>query len=362
MTAHDEHALSAALAELADTMPDDPYRLDAIHARVGRQRTVQRVRRATIGVALAGVTVVAVAALRPTVPSVSTVPAASSTAAPTQPSPTHPSSTAAASTASLPACAAVPPTTARSAAATAAERAKLAAAAQAAKAAAAGSPGAAGSSTPADAAAKERAARGQLADLGPAQPGIKAFGTILRLTTSSIAIKIDVPAQGGPGQVTASFTNKTAYLDGETQVTRLPSAKVGDKVAFAAVSTGHGSYDLLLLQIHPTTPNPGAKPGAATQVTDAKKAAQAAAGADSAHVKGLAEIVSVQSGSLTLKFSDGQLVGKTVTAAVTPHVVYSVGDQQCVNPALARGEIVGVALLRGAGNAYTLEKLALHVA
>src|SRR5438094_218580 len=74
----DGGGLSVALADLADTMPEDPYRVDGIRARAQRRRHRRRARRAAGGLVVAAATVVGIIAVRPGPSAVSTVPASPS--------------------------------------------------------------------------------------------------------------------------------------------------------------------------------------------------------------------------------------------------------------------------------------------
>jgi hypothetical protein len=317
-----DRSLSAELAELADTMPDDPYRLEAVRARINRNRTRRRVGRTVAGVTIVGLTVVGVGLLRPAGSSVSTEPAAQPTAAP-NPGP--------AADPALPSCAALPPPAAAPAE----------------------------SDASADSGKTAAAAAGQIADPGTGRRGVKSLGTVVAVTDASITVTVLAPGPGQPAEITAAFTDATLFYDDDTTLTARPTPNPGDQVAFAVVETGNGGYDVLLLQVHPlTTPtNRGTGDG---EVSDAEKAAKAADESSPALMKNVAEIVSVQPGSLTLHLRGAPLTGQTVTAALAPDIVYLVGDQKCVDPVLVPGAVVGVLLQRGADASYTVERVALY--
>jgi hypothetical protein len=322
MNTHDDKdgSLSVALTELADTMPEDPNRVEGIHARARRLRTRRRATRTAAGLVVGAATIAGIIAIRPGPTAVSTFPAS-------EPAPPG-----------LPSCRSVTPPDL-----TAVDPSTSADAAVDSKAAAAGVvPSDAGSVTGIE--------------------GVKGFGTVAAASDTSVTITLEGQQPGQPAEVTAGFTSDTAYYDGGTQVTERPAANPGDRVAFGAVLTATGGYELLLLEAHPADQT---TPPATGDVTDAKKAAAAAnadattVGADAAYVKQMAEIVSVQPDSLTLNLRDGQLAGQVVTAPLAPDVIYTSGDQKCVDPALAPGDVVGVLLLHGDGDTYTVQKLAL---
>src|SRR5262249_46007620 len=80
MSSHDtnESTLSVALADLAESMPEDPNRAEGIRARVQRRRNRRRAARAAAGLAVAGATIAVIAAVRPGPTAVSTTPASPS--------------------------------------------------------------------------------------------------------------------------------------------------------------------------------------------------------------------------------------------------------------------------------------------
>jgi hypothetical protein len=313
----DYGALSVALADLADTLPDDPSRVDGVHARVRRLKTRRQVRRATAGVVVGVATIAGLIAVRPGPTAITTIPAS-------QPS----------TTAVLPSCSTLTPPPLESTTAPGspsdAEAAKLAAAAA--------DPSATGRITPVY-----------------GVDGIKGFGTVSSVSDASLTVTPEEQIPGWPSDVSATFTNTTLFYDGETEVTGRPAVTAGDQVAFAAVVKDSGGYGLLLLTVHlaetPVSPNPG-------EVTDAKKAAGSDP-SDSNYVKATAEIVSVQPDSLTLNVREGTLTGQSITAALGPDVIYVSGDQKCVDPVLAAGDVVGVLLVHGDGDLYTVQQMAL---
>jgi hypothetical protein len=329
MNSHDDNdgSISVALAELADTMPEDPNRVEGIHARARRLRTRRRAGRTAAGLAVAGATIAAIIAVRPGPAAVSIIPASAPTVAPI----------------SLPECSSLtPPDTAPDTGPAsppdAADTAKAAAAAAA--------PSATGRETPVN-----------------GVDGIKGLGTVAAATDASITVTLEEPIPGWPADVTGAFTEKTSFYDGDAEVTDRPIVNAGDQVAFASVADGNGGYNLIMLQVH--LPATDAEKPTSGEITDAKKAAAAAAddsattADDSGYVKGTAEIASVQPGSLTLKLREGQLAGHTVTAALAPDIVYSAGDQKCVDPAFTAGQVVGVLLVHGDGDTYTVQQVAL---
>jgi len=310
-----DRSLSTALADLAGTMPDDPDRLDAIRARIERNRRRWRAGHAVVGAGVVGLTVVGVGLLRPTAPSVSTVPA-------TPPTP--------AAEPALPACAAVPPPPAPVAG-------DAGGSAKSAAASAAGAP---------------------TADALAGREGVKGFGTVVAMTDASITVTVLEPAPDQPPELTAAFTGETLLYDGEAVVTARRTPSPGDRVGFAAARNGGGGYDLLLLQVHP--PEAAANLGAGDdQAKVAAKRAGVSGEPTSGATKNVAEIVSVQPGSLTLKLRSDLFSGQTITAALAADVVYLAGDQQCADPALAPGEVIIVLLEQVAGSSYTIDRVSL---
>jgi hypothetical protein len=327
MNTHDDKdaTLSVALAELADTMPEDSHRIDGIHARAQRLRTRRRARRAAAGLVVAAAMVAGIIAVRPGPSAVSTVPASPSS------EPAVPA---------LPACStltppALEPNMAR-AAPTEADQAKAAAAASAP------------SPTGDDAAVN-------------GFTGVKGFGTVTAVSDTSITVTLEDQGAGVPAEVSAGFTDTTSFYDAAAELPARPDVNAGDRVAFAVVVNFTGGYDLLLLDVHPPAAEAdqaAAKPDTG-EVSDARKAAAAAGAADDTYVKGIADIVSVQPGSLTVSMRDGTRAGQSITAALAPDVTYTSGDQKCADAALAAGQVVGILLARGDGDAYTVQAVAL---
>jgi len=321
MKAYDDRdgALSVALAELADTMPEDPNRVEGIHARARRFRTRRRAARAGIGVVVGAATIAGIVAIRPGPSAVSTVPAS----AVTDQAP------------ALPACGTLPP--------------------------AALTPDPATTSSPDDsrkAAAAEAGSRAATYTGPGGQTGVKGYGTVTAVSDTSVSVTLGESPPGAPPEVTAAFTTKTSFYDGDTEVTDRPAVAVGDPVAIAAVVNASGGYDLILFDAHPAAPDTS-KPTTG-EISDAKKAAAATAPAgDGSYVKGMAAITAVEPGSVTLDVKDGPLAGQSIAATLAPDIIYTVGDQKCVDPALAAGQNVGFLLVRGDGGAYTLQQVAL---
>jgi hypothetical protein len=213
-TTHDEHerrSLGAALAELADTMPENPFRVEGIHARARRLRTRRRVTRATAGVMVGAATIAALVAVRPGASHVTTIPAGK------------------------------PPATTPSPSCTDALAAKQAyidtAAADAAKQAAA------------DTAAANHAATGF--------DGVKGIGVIVAATEASVTIQLEVPAPAQPSEITARISPTAEFADGVDKVDDRPPVAAGDRVAFGATRLDDGNYELIFLGVHvPELPVP----------------------------------------------------------------------------------------------------------
>jgi hypothetical protein len=321
MNTYDDNdgALSVALADLADAMPDDPYRVEGIHARARRLRTRRRATRAGVGVLVGAATIVGLIAIRPGPSAVSTVPAGPST----EQAP------------ALPACSTLTPQPRPNVAPsdpTEADRAKAAAAGR--------------DTAPAD----------------NGKTGVKGYGTVTAVDDASITVTMQEPVPGLPADITAAFTATTSFYDGSTEVAARPAVNTGDTVAFAAVVNDVGGYDLLLLDAHfvaPEAPASDVTP-AKGEVTDAEKAATADTTADESFEKGIGTISAVQAGSLAIDVTEGPLAAQSITATLGPDTVYASGDQKCVDPTFAAGQPVGFALHHdAAAGTYTAQMVAL---
>jgi len=319
-----EHgSLGTALADLADTMPDDPYRVDGVHARarrLGRRRSAVRV---TAGVATAAAVVAALVAVRPGTTHLSTIPAGPP------------------ATSALPSCAV----------------------------AVANAPAPAVAPSPSDASAgvdakKAAAVAANQVGTDPAQTasadefrGVKGLGTIVSATDTTVTVTLDDDTPGRPGEVTATIVATAQFVDGDTTVGALPALSPGDRVAFAASRADDGSYQLFHLGVH-LSESP--KPTSDT-IDPAVKAARDGV-SDANVVKAIADVVSVQAGSLTLHVTEGDLAPQDLTAATGPDTVYTAADQNCVDPVLSAGEVVGALLVRGADGTFTAQEVALSPA
>ena len=310
MNTYDDNdgALSVALADLADSMPDDPDRVEGIYARARRNRNRRRATRAGVGVLVGAATIAGLIAVRPGPSAVSTVPASPST----EPAP------------ALPACSTLtpPPLSPPSSTATPADERKAAA----------------------DAAARGTATNADHTIDG--KVGVKGYGTVTAIDDSSITVTMQDPPPGLPADITAAFTATTSFYDGSTEVAARPAVNTGDTVALAAVVNDTGGYDLLLLDAHFVAPEPPPSDvtPAKSEVTDAEKAAAAQTAPDESFEKGIGTISAVQPGSLAIAVTDGPLAGQSITATLGPDTVYAAGDQKCVDPTLAAGQPIGFVL------------------
>jgi hypothetical protein len=181
-------ALTVALTRLADTMPDDPYRLEGVHARVRRLRARRRARHAAVCGVAAAAAVVSLVAVRSGHGRVTTAPAAEPTTEP-----------------ALPACHA-----------------------------------ALGSAGPAASRSAVSADR----------RGVKGVGTIVGTPSeTAVTIHVDEPATDQPSELTATVVEQTEFLDAGVVGPR-PALASGDRVVFAAEEVD-GGYQLLLIEVHP---------------------------------------------------------------------------------------------------------------
>ena len=294
-TRTDVDALAVALTLLAETMPDDPYRLEGVHARVRRLRARRRARGAAVGVVAAAAAVMSLVAVR-------SGPDRIRSAAATDPS----------TESTLPAChAALAPAHVK---------------------------------TPSGVSADRR--------------GVKGHGTIVGTPTErSVTIHVDEPATDQPSELTAAVTDQTEFVDAGVTAPR-PALAPDDRVVFAVAEAG-GGYELLLLDVDPVETS---DPNATQAVTDAVKAAKAQTDAHAGKAPAVqaevgdpskfttsAEVVAVQTGTLTLKLNDGQVVN----AATGADTSFRAGDAPCSGADLAAGDVVEVGLTPGTDGSYT---------
>jgi hypothetical protein len=247
MPEHDDAALGTALAELADVVPDDGGRLDAVHAKIRRRHTRRRASRAVAGVAAAVAAIAGLVALEQRPTTFTVIPATTPAPAPADQ-----------------ACAKPPPSATKTSSPDAAAEA---AAADAMKAAAA---------------AKEAGARASRSETTAAsgtsgeQRGVKGYGTVAALAGDSVTIHLDDPASEQPEEVVATITPDTTFLDHGTAASR-PTLTVGEHVVFGALAVDAG-YNLLLLETNPDpAPPPPAKQNNAA-IAGAKASAADAGG------------------------------------------------------------------------------------
>jgi hypothetical protein len=327
---HEHRSLGHALADLAATMPEDPYRVEGVHARARRLRQRRRATRVTAGVVVSAATIAALVAVRPGPTHVSTVPAS-------QPTTTSALPSCSAALAAAPTRAVVP-----------AREPNVSIAADPAKEA---------GSDAADAAKQAAADAADTAKQGATGlQGVKGLGTIVSATDTSVTITLEGPLAGEPSEITATISPTAEFADGTNTVAALPSLTAGDRVAFAVTQADDGSYQLIYLEVHlPEQPTPTSE-----TVDPAEKAARAArAAADEHYLKAMAEVVSVQPDSLTLKITDGDPADQVLTAATGPDSVYMAGDQKCVDPQLSAGQTVGVLLVHADDGAYLVQDVVL---
>lgn len=311
--AGDEHAhrsLAVALTDLAGTMPDDPYRVDGVHAKARSLRKRRRATRVAGAVVVGAATIAALVAVRPGPTHVSTIPAS-------QPSATTVPLSCDAASAAVP-DAVTPPEKMLDASVTqTADAAKRAAA--------------------------DGATTASIAGTGVR--GVKGFGTVVSAADASVTITLDEPFADQPSEITAKVSADAEFMDGASVVDVRPALNTGDPVAFAASQADDGSYQIVYLAVHVPDPNTSATSANAVD--------------ESSYVKAIAEVVGVQPGSLTLVLRDGSLASQTVNAAIGPDTLYTAGNQKCVDPMLAAGDVVGVLLVKGADGTYTVQELGL---
>jgi hypothetical protein len=334
------NALRVALSDLAAAMPDDPHRVERIHARARRLRSRRRARRVTAMAASGAALIATLVAVRSSTLHVSNQPAAAEPASvEASPPPTAPPSSVASAPA-MPTCAAA--------------LAAVAPGAPAPPKPSTGSlPAEAGPDPPADAAKQATADAADAANHAiDGVRGIKGKGTIAAADETSVTITVDPSDPAAPPEITATIATDIEYLDGDTMVDAQPALHTGDRVFFATKQADDDSYQLIYLQVHPTEAD--VDPDATVDPKD--KAARA--GDDSGDIKGSATVTGVDADSITVTLADGPLAGRELSAAIGPNTVYTVGTQRCVEPELATGTTVSVLLHRDR-DTYTARQIDL---
>jgi hypothetical protein len=289
-------ALAVALTRLADTMPDDPYRLEAVHARVRRLRARRRARLAAVGVVASAVAVTSLVAVRSGRDRVATV-------------------------------AASEPTTA--------------------------------STSPGCHAALEAARQARTSpSVAEGRRGMKGYGAIVGTPSeTSVTIHFDEPATDQPAEFTATFTDQTIFVDAGVEGPR-PAMGPGDRVIFATTDPDSG-YQLLLLEVRPLDQPAGDVSQEVIDAKKAE-AARAAGTAEATEIKSTAEVVSVQAGSITLNVHDGPQAGQVIDAATGPDTQFVAGGTQCSGTDLVAGDAVGVVLKPGTDGNYVAAEVVLN--
>jgi hypothetical protein len=284
--------LAVAMTRLADTMPDDPYRLEGVHARVRRLRARRRAGRAVVGVVAGAAAVSSFVAVRSGHDRVATLPAA-------QPS----------TESALPAC-----------------HAALAAQAE----------------TPSTVPVERR--------------GLKGYGTIVGAPTeASVAIHVDEPPTGQPSELTATADDETEFLDAGV-VGPMPVLTPGDRVVFAVEEVEGGYKLLLLevhpddQPVKDTTQD--VTDAEKSNFAQAGKD-EPAEPAEPAVLKANAAVVSVQPGSMSLKVDDGAQAGQVIDVAVGPDTGFRAGDTKCNGTDVVAGDAVSFAFTQGADGTYS---------
>jgi hypothetical protein len=305
-TTHDEYerrSLGAALADLADAMPENPFRVESVHARARRLRTRRRVIRATAGVMVGAVTIAALVAVRPGASHVTTIPASQPSALPAPPSCRD---------------------------ALAADEAHT---------------------DEADAAKK--AAADAANDAVTGFEGVKGIGIIVSATDASLTIRLEEPTPDQPSEITATFSPTAEFADGVDKVDVQPAVAAGDRVAFGASRADDGSYELIFLGVNlPELPVP------TTETVDPARKAAGAVG-EARYLKAMAEVTAMQPDSVTLEITDGDLRDQLLTTQIGPNASYVAGDQECVDPQLSVGQQVGVVLLHADDGGYVVQEIVL---
>jgi hypothetical protein len=322
MSDHDGDPLGVALADLADTVPADPYRVEAVHDLVRRRRTRRRVRRSALGVVAAAATIAGLVAVQNRSTSVTSVPATSPPATTAAPSPCPAAvkgGTAGASadqrgfkgTGSLLAVsdasvtiqpeelapdepaqltAAITPNTEFIANdQKLPDRPALAVGDRVAFAAQAADSGYTlvlldtKPPTPdTGQSAAQKASPSGASGTSDTLRGFKGLGTLVAVTDSSVTIHPAELQAAEPAELTATITSSTEFVDQGNALSARPALTAGEEVAFAA-QVGDSGYTLVVLETNPVTaPDPSR--AAAAQAAAAEKAAAAAAagGADPA--------------------------------------------------------------------------------
>jgi hypothetical protein len=296
MAENDHGNLGSALAELADLVPDDSGRLDAVHARIRRRRTGRIVSRSVIGVGAVAATIAGLVALQQRPRDVVVVPASTPSPA-AQPCPTDARASRGAADP------------------TGADAARAAAAKEAAGAAAGTSDG-----------------------RSDAPTGVKGLGTIVAVNGDSVTIHLDAPQADQPAQIDATITSDTTFLDGGTTLANRPTLTAGEHVAFGAETAASG-YNLGVLE---TNPSAAAAPGQKVVGENGTGAASTDDRGSAQGVKGPGTIVAVNGDSVTLHL-DAPAPGPPaqIDAAITADTVFvDHGSKLAARPTLATGDHV----------------------
>jgi hypothetical protein len=297
MVEHDPNSLGSALAELADLVPEDDGRLDAVHARVRRRRTRRIASRSVIGVGAVAATIAGLVALQQRPADVVVVPAGSPLPA-AQPCPTD----------------------ARASRAATDSTGDDAANAAAAKAAAGAAP------------APSSDGRSD------APRGAKGYGTVVAVNGDTVTIHFDAPPPDQPAQIDAVITPDTTFLDNGTTLASRPTLTAGEHVLVGAQAATSG-YELSVLDANPPpAPSPGQKVGG----ENGTGAAPTVDNGSAQGIKGPGTIVAVNGDSVTIHLDTPQPGQPAqVDAAITADTVFlDHGAKVATRPALANGDHV----------------------
>jgi hypothetical protein len=178
---------------------------------------------------------------------------------------------------------------------------------------------------------------------------MKGMGKVVSVSADSITIAVSQPPQGMPAKVTVAFGPTTVYLDAGATVSARPSLAVDEVVVFGAQRSGTGPYQLVSLEVNPS-PAPGGDRGSRLPAGTAT---------ETEAMKGVATVVTSENGTLTLRFTDGPLAGKTLTASTDSQTSFSVGKEPCAPASVPAGSQVGAVVVNNDAGTYSVRQVIL---
>jgi hypothetical protein len=121
-------------------------------------------------------------------------------------------------------------------------------------------------------------------------------------------------------------------------------------VVFGAQRSGTGPYELVSLEVHPSPSPSGDRFGSRVAAGSAT---------ESEVMKGVATVVSSAAGTMTLRFTEGPLAGKELTASTGPQTTFTVGDEPCAPTSVPAGSTVGAVVVNNDAGTFTIRQVML---